>query len=63
MLAKELIIQYRVKKESIARDERVNENITPQQALELYIEKLDLQPEEKGALIKLSQEVIENAPA
>jgi len=60
---KELIIQYKVEKESIARDERVNENITPQQALEMYVEKLDLQPEEKAALIKLSQEVMENATA
>ena len=61
--AKELMIQYKVEKESIARDERVNENITPQQALEMYVEKLDLQPEEKAAVIKLSQEVMENAAA
>lgn len=59
--SKELIVQYKVEKESIARDTRVNENITPQQALEMYIEKLDLQPEEKRALIKLSQEIMENA--
>lgn len=61
--AKELIIQYDVIKESIARDERVNENITPQQALELYLEKLDLTPEEKAAIVELSQKVMEDATA
>ena len=61
--AKELIIQYKIEKESLARDERVNENITPQQALELYLEKLDLSPEEKVAIIELSQKVMEDATA
>ncbi len=60
---KELIIQYDVIKESIARDERVNENITPQQALKLYLEQIDLQPEEKEAIIELSQRVTEDAAA
>ena len=60
---KELIIQYDVQRESIARDERVNENITPQQALKLYLEQIDLQPEEKEAIIELSQKVTEDAEA
>lgn len=61
--AKELIIQYDVTKESLARDKRVNENITPTEALELYLEKLDLSPEEKAAIVELSQKVMEDAPA
>ncbi len=60
---KELIIQYDVEKETIARDERVNENITPQQALDLYLEQIDLSDEEKEAIVKLSQKVTEDASA
>lgn len=60
---KELIIQYDVIRESIARDERVNENITPKEALELYLERLDLAPEEKAAIHELSEKVMEDAAA
>lgn len=60
---KELIIQYDIEKETIARDERVNENITPKEALELYLERLDLAPEERVAIIELSQKVMEDATA
>lgn len=60
---KEVMVQYDVHKESIARDERVNENITPKQALELYLEQIDLSHEEKTAIIELSQKVMEDATA
>lgn len=61
--SKELIIQHDVKRESLARDERVTENITPTEALELYVEKLDLPAEEKSAIVELGQKVMEDATA
>jgi len=56
---KEFTIQYNVTKETVARDKRVNENITPQNALELYLERLDLSNEEKQGILTLSQEIVD----
>jgi len=57
---KELIVQHDVRTETVARDERVNESITPQKALELYLEQLgELSPEEKADILKLGVDLID----
>ncbi|KKM19220.1 hypothetical protein LCGC14_1657790 [marine sediment metagenome] len=59
---KELIVQHDVITGTVARDERVNESITPQKALELYLEKLgELSPEEKADIFKLGVDLIDAA--
>lgn len=59
----ELIIQYDVQNEIVARDRRVTENVTPYGALKLYLEKLDLQTEERHSVLELGQKVIDDACA
>lgn len=57
---KELIVQHDVITEIVARDERVNESITPQKALELYLEQVgELSAEEKADIFKLGVDLID----
>ncbi len=57
---KELIVQHDVITETVARDARVTEAITPPKALELYLEQLgELSQEEKADIFKLGVDLLD----
>ena len=58
-LCHELVIEYKILREGRSRDERVNETVAPQSALDMYIEKLGLDKKESEAVLKLGREIID----
>lgn len=59
--AKELTIQYDIKKEFVARDSEMRESLSPTQALRHYLDKLQIPSEEREEILKLSKGVMFDA--
>jgi DNA repair exonuclease SbcCD nuclease subunit len=57
-MVKELHVKYEVVREIVPRDSHVNETITPDKALELYLLKKDMPEAERAETMRLGLEVI-----